>query len=209
MRRLTFLSLALGLGIFTSGAQAGVLFERTLGVNRSDNIFDTNQFDLDLSFALGNLLFPTNLVTLFDDLTISPADVGTTFEATSSSDASFLAAAARITDGLDKVIFLSFTEDQVGGLQEQQGFNETDFFLNGTPPTSPDLAGSIVDRFSLRVDQFTLLPSGDPANPQVDLGLTLTIHGTAIPEPAADWLLLWGLLALGIPLFCRRTSGCP
>jgi len=212
MKRVAFLSLAIGLAILSSNVQAGVLFKRTLRINRSTNNFESNQFDFDLSFALGSLFSPTDSITLFDDLIISPADadVLATFDATSSNDASFLDVADRITDGLGGVIFYAITEAPPTGFMDQRGLTESSFFFNGTPSTSPDLVGSIVDRISLTIDLFTLLPkgTGGPGNPEVDLQMTIKIHGTAIPEPAAGWLFLCGLVAMGAVLYLGRARAC-
>ena len=197
------------LSVFLAGIVQGeiLLFERMISVNRSVNIFDTDQFDLDL--ILGDAFFdPNNPVTLFDGLVISPADVGSTFEATPTSDPnisdpnSFPIAAGRVTDAINEFVVVSFTEDQLGGFTELRGWTENFFFGHVAPGIPPDLAGNTVDHVRLHIDSFTLIPappaggstsaiSGQP----VDLVFTLSIF--AIPEPDGICLIVVGLVLLG------------
>ncbi len=211
-RRLKVL-LALLLATLLAGETQGeiLLFQRGVSVNRSVNIFDTDQFDVDLIF--GNDFFaPTNDVTLFDSLVISLGDVGMTYDATSASDPNnFPTVAERLTDGLNEFIKVSLIEDQLDGLTEQRGWAENFFFGHSSPP---DLAGTTVDRVSLHIDAFTLLPAalggGSAAlvaqplvdGQEFDLVFTVSIYG--VPEPAAAQLLLVGLMVLGPTPFCRR-----
>ena len=209
MRRRFTTSLAILLAALLAGeVQAEmILFTRAISVNRSVNIFDTNQFDLDLNFG-NNFFTPSNGVTLFDDLVITPADVGATFDATPTSDPSFALAAERVTDSLNEFIKVSLKENQVGGLSEQRGWPENFFFGHVAPFSPPDLSGMRVDRVSLHIDKFTFLtnpPSGGPAalaaqpltnGQQFDLVFTLSMF--TVPEPSAAWLLLVGLAALGL-----------
>jgi len=173
----------------------GLLFQRSLSVNRSVNIFDTDTFDLDL--RLGNRFFnPTNPILLFDDLSITPADVGATFEATIDSDAAFLTAIDRLTDPQDEFISILFTEDQPSGLREQRGWSERFFFLS-SPTSFSEISSAAIRSITLTVDQFNLVPAGTPVSPPglpVDLMLTLSIF--AVPEPTTVWLLMAGLVTL-------------
>ena len=179
-----------------------LLFERTVSINRSANIFDTNQFDLDLT--LGNHPFaPSDPVTLFDDLTVTPANVGDAYDVL-VGNSSFDLAAQRLTDAKNEFIRLVLTEDQPNGLVEQRGFSESSFFLGLASPTSPDLAGATLQRVRLAVDGFTLVDrvsgvSAASAGPPVNLELSIAFFGTRVPEPTGIWLL-WGGLAtlLGI-----------
>ena len=126
MHRILFLSLALGLFSQYQSSQADLLFERSLGVNRSVNILDTNQFDLDLTLA-NSFFNSSNPVTLFDDLIISTVDVGNTYSV-SSGDSTFEDAELRITDSLDEHILVILAENQPCGLTEQRGWSESLFF---------------------------------------------------------------------------------
>lgn len=218
MRHLNVL-LALSLVTLLTGiAQAEILlFQKVINVNRSENIFDADQFDLDLIFG-DDFFDPNNGVTLFDSLVISPQNIGDTFNATSASDPNnFPTVADRITDGLDEFISYTLTEVQVGGITEKRGGNERFFFGHPTPPGPPDLAGSTVDRVSLYLSTFVLLPiapAGGPASAvegqPFDVVLTVSIY-SAIPEPAAVGLLLVGWVALGLAPFrrARRATGAP
>ncbi len=214
MTRLLNVLLALLLATLLIGETQGaiLLFQREISVNRSMNIFDTDQFDLDLNF--GNDFFaPTNNVKLFDSLVISPGNVGTTYDTTSTSDSAFSTVAGRLTDSLNEFIKVSLTEDQAGGLTEQRGWAENFFFGHSSPP---DLAGATVDRVSLHIDAFSLLSAASDEGPaalvaqplsdgqEFELMFTVSIFG--IPEPAAAQLLLVGLMVLGLPSFCRRRQ---
>jgi hypothetical protein len=208
MRRRFITSLALLLATLLSGtAQAEfLLFSRVISVNRSVNIFDTDQFDLDLNFG-DDFVAPTNGVTLFDTVVVTPASVGATYDATPTSDPnSFPEVALRVTDGLNQYVKVMLTEDHVDGLSEQRGWQENFFFGHLAPP---DLMGMQVDRVSLQIDKFTILPNPSSggtsalvAQPltseqQFDLVFTLSVY-SAVPEPAVCSLLFAGLVALGL-----------
>jgi hypothetical protein len=212
-RRLKVLLALLLATLFAGETQGGILlFQREVSVNRSVNIFDTDQFDLDL--ILGNDYFvPTNAITLFDSLVISPADVGMTYDATLINDPAFSTVAERLTDAKKEFIKVSLTEDQLNGLTEQRGWAENFFFGRASPP---DLAGETVNRVSLHIDGFDFhlaVTDGDPAalvaqplidGPEFDLRFTVSIYG--VPEPAAAQLLLAGLTVLGLTPVCRRRQ---
>ena len=215
MTRRLNVSQVLLLAMLLAGEAQGeiLLFQRGVSVNRSVNIFDTDQFDLDLIFG-DDFFDPNNPVTLFDSLVISPADVGATYDATSASDPNnFSTVAGRLTDALNEIINASVTENQVGGLSEQRGWPENFFFGHSSPP---DLARTTVDRVSLHIDAFTLLPGAPDEGPaalvaqplangqEFDLEFTVLIYG--VPEPAAAQLLLVGLMVLGLTSFCRRQQ---
>lgn len=216
MMRSLNVSLALLLATLLSGAAQGeiLLFQRAINVNRSNNVFDTDQFDLDLIFG-DDFFDPNNGVTLFDSLVISPANIGTIYDATSASDAAFSTVAVRVTDSINEFISVALTEDQVGGLTEKRGWAEDFFFSHPTPPGPPDLAGATVDRVSLHVDDFIFLPSVPSGSlvPAVvgqpfDVSLTVSFY-SAVPEPVAARLLLFGLMAVGVrPLRRPKRAAC-
>lgn len=198
--------------LFSGAAEAGILlFEKVISVNRNPNIFDASQFDLDLGFA-DSLAIPTNEVKLFDDLMITTADVGNTFDATAANDPGFSQAAQRITDGLNERVKVMLTEDQVNGVSEKRGWYENSFFGHLSSQLPPDLLGAQVNRVSLHIDQFVIgssTPSSGPtalsAQPltegqQFDLVFTLQIY--AVPEPVTVLLLVAGLAGMG--RFCVR-----
>ncbi len=206
MTRTSLLIAAVAVAALTTSAHAAVLFTRTLTVSSSVNNFDNDQLDVDLVFA-DDQLNPTNLIRLFDDLVISPASLNQEFIKT-PSDPGFDEVVARLTDASQEFIRIFLTEDEPGGVSEKRGWSESDFFLHGTPANAPDLVNSTIESISLRVDQFTLAPSGptaplsvgDPLNVQ----LFFTINGTSIPEPTAIWLLGCGIATLSLLLFTRR-----
>jgi len=209
MTRLLNVSLALLLATLLTGETQGeiLLFQRMISVNRSANIFGTDQFDVDLIF--GNHFFAsTNDVTLFDSLVISLGDVGMTYDATPTSDPAFSTVAERLTDALNEFIKVSLIEDQEDGRTEQRGWIENLFFGRSSPP---DLAGKTIERVSLHIDDFDFLPGAPGGSPPAlvagqpfDLVFTVMIYG--VPEPTAAWLLLVGLTVLGLTPFCRRQQ---
>src|SRR5687768_11496344 len=83
-----------------SAAQGDILYERSLLVDRSTNIFTTSLFDLE--FVFGDAFFtPSNPVKLFEGVAITPASVGAVFER-KLSDPELLSVAQRLTDGNDQ-----------------------------------------------------------------------------------------------------------
>ena len=99
-------------------ARGGVLYERSLMVDRSVNIFTTSTFDLE--FVFGDAYFtPSNPVKLFEGLSITPGSVGAVFEKT-LADADLQSVAERLTDGLDQYIRLVL-EETASGRREQRG----------------------------------------------------------------------------------------
>lgn len=174
-------------------SQGAVLFERELEIGRSPNNFSTDQFALNFTFS-NSFFTPTNPVTLFSDLTISPSHVGQTFVASASTDAAFADAVVRLTDSLNQNIRMLFAEK--GGLHSQShGFSESSFLLG---QGAPDLVGKTIQSIALRVDKFTLdftttSSSTAVSSPPVDLLLTFTVIGTVVPEPGSLKLASGGL----------------
>lgn len=192
-----------------------VVFQKELKFNTDVNNFDTNQVDFDLVF-LDNPLSPTNKITLFDDLVITPADesptggdgsfingcpdgggAGDACFAVTSADPFFDEAVVRLQDGLNQNIQYILTEDEPGGLSEKRGGPESNFFTIGSPPNAPQLNEATIDKIVIRVDTFPQLASvgGGPGIP-IEVILELSIVGT-VPEPSTGWLLLLGTGTLG------------
>ena len=197
MKRCALFALTFALTCCPCDASAELIFQRTFGINRSINIFDTDRFDLDLSFG-DSFFSPTNPVTLFDGTVITPANVNDTLEVT-PSDAFFAEAAARLTDGIDDFVHLTFTEDLDSGLVEQRGWHESLFFLGLAKEGVPDLIGATLERIRLQINRFDLIsPLQSSSGPPVNLQLTVSIEGTAIPEPGTIWLSLCGIAMLRV-----------
>lgn len=176
-----------------------IVFQRSLSVDRSTNIFTTSKFDL--KFVLGDSFFtPTNPVTLFDGTSITPADVGKVYTVDANSPG-FAAVAGRLTDSHNEFIQLLMTESS-SGRAEKRGWNERGFFTGVATSTSPDLAGLPITAFTLSIDSFTLTPPASAeassqallAGPPVALNMTFAVYG--VPEPATVILLFAGLPAV-------------
>jgi hypothetical protein len=182
----------------TSMAHAAVLFERSLVVDRSVNIFTTSRFDLKLVFG-DSFLSPSNPAKLFEGVSLSPSDIGKVFTS-NASDTAFHTIAGRLTDGRDDYIRLMFTETATGR-SEQRGWRESGFFLGYGSTDDPDLKGATIDALKLRIDGFTLVSGAPAANavslPPVNVQMTFTVLGTAVPEPATAALGALAALATG------------
>src|SRR5688572_5116418 len=93
-------------------AHGDILYERSLTVDRSVNIFTSSLFDLE--FVFGDAFFtPSNPVKLFEGLAITPASVGAVFQRT-LSDPELQSVADRLTDGNDEYIRLILEESASG-----------------------------------------------------------------------------------------------
>jgi hypothetical protein len=182
---------------FAPSARGGILFERSLVVDRSVNIFTTSQFDLE--FVLGDAFFtPSNPVKLFDDVSLTPASVGNVYVANSTNNPAFQTVADRLTDGSDEYIRLVL-EESASGRKEQRGWRESGFFVGHGSALDPDLAGAVIEGVQLRIDGF-VLHSGSvaalaPAGPPVQVLMTFTVLG-AVPEPSTLALGAAGLAML-------------
>ena len=163
-------------------ARAEVLFQKSLVVNRSVNIFTTNQFDLKI--VLGNsFVTPSQSLEAFN-LALTPNSAPFTVTLLPGNP-SFDAVAARITDQNDDLIRLTFSETATGRA-ELRGWLESGFSIDGGTRNLLDLAGASLDSIELKVEQFTLIPPGAAsigagASPPVDLRLTFSVTG--VPEP--------------------------
>lgn len=190
---------ALALGGFARSAQPTsqpeVIFERTLSVDRSANIFTTDDFRLDIS--LGDSFFtPTNPLSVFAGLHVSPADAGRVFDLSATSPSAFADAVSRLTDARNEYVQLTLTE-QASGRSERRGWRERGFFMGAATAETPDLAGADVEEIRLRIDSFHLAASGSAAAPPVQLLMTFTVLGVeAVPEPSAAKTALIGLAML-------------
>jgi len=203
MIRIPLFLLAVALAVFPSSVQAAPLFTGTLAINRSANLFAGDQFDLDIGFSDAPFS-PTNLVRLFDDLIISPDNVGDTFEVTDEMDPIFSIVVQRLTDASNEFIQTFLTEDIEGGLTESQSPPESNFFLFGTPSVAPNPAEVIITSISLRIDKFVLLPNSGSGPDPLDLSMTFTLNGVPIPEPSTAWLFVCGFAIFGPLLLLRR-----
>jgi hypothetical protein len=197
IRRLSACLLAAAMCIAPT-ALGGVLYERSLMVDRSANIFATELFDLE--FVLGNAVSgATNPVKLFDDVSITPSSVNSIYKLL-PADSRFQPVADRISDGLDQFVRLTLTE-AASGRSELRGWQESKFFLGHGSTQVPDLSGSTVEAVQLRIDEFRLLHPSPlallPSGPQVKLLMTFTVLGTTIPEPSTLALGALGLAAMG------------
>lgn len=174
-------------------AQAALIVERPLGVDRNKNIFTTGQFDLEIVHFGNSFSSPQNELKIVDS-GLTTADANKTF--TLDSGALFDSVVSRLTDGVDEFIRVKLTE-RSSGRAETRGFKESGFFAGFSTLPGPDLATADISSIELRINYFML--SSAPANPfavtllPVDLSMTFTVQGEAIPEPSALALAALGL----------------
>lgn len=189
-----------------STARGAVLFERSLVVDRSANIFSTDVFDLEFVFS-DSFFAPTSTVKLFDSLQITPASVGLIYEAASGVDPNFDAVANRMTDGLNQIVRVILTET-ASGRAEGRGGSESGFFQGLSP--GPDFVGATIDAIRVRIDGFHLSSGGSSpiaaSIPPVQLNLTFTVLGAPIPEPQTLALAALGLATAAAMAYTRRRS---
>ena len=160
-------------------AQAGLLHQRTLTIDRSVNIFGSTLFDLDLELVTGSPFTSTARAVLFDAVEVAAGAAGDIFRANLASDAAFADAAARLTDNIDGLLLLVLREN-ASQRSELRGLSESSYFL--ATPAQPDLAGKRIDAIEISVDRFALSATGE-TTPPVDFQATISIYG--VPEPSS------------------------
>jgi MYXO-CTERM domain-containing protein len=181
-------------------AQGALLSQRSVSINRDRNIFTTDNFTLEVEFG-NTLFFNTNPIdVVFDNLTITPASVGQTFQATVGSDPKFDEAAARLTDALNQAIRFVMTETS-SGRPEKRGYAENQV-LN-RPVIAPDFAGKTVTGLELKIDGFNLDFSPTPAAMPVNLQFTFSVFG--VPEPGGAALALGALAMIAARRYSKRS----
>ncbi|MEM9657432.1 MAG: hypothetical protein AAF961_03640, partial [Planctomycetota bacterium] len=191
--------------------QAGALVQRTLLIDRPTNHFTSTTFDLD--WAVTDAYFSsarTNTSTLFDDLQISPEDVGQTFTADVDGEPAFRAVAARLTDAEDEILDL-ILDELASDHYESRGLYESGFFMPESPTEPPDLAGFVIESVDLTIDSFRLdfTPASSPTNsspPPVELVVTIAVNGRPIPEPQSWALAACSLGGAGFLIFAQRRQ---
>jgi MYXO-CTERM domain-containing protein len=147
------------------------------------------------------LFFNTNPIdVVFDNLAITPASVGQTFQATLASDAKFDEAAVRLTDALNQAIRFVMTETS-SGRPEKRGYAENQV-LN-RPVIAPDFAGKSITALELKIDGFALDFSPTPPPMPVNLQFTFSVFG--VPEPGSAALALGALAMLAGRRYSRRS----
>ncbi|MFL6543388.1 MAG: hypothetical protein ACJ8I9_09480 [Chthoniobacterales bacterium] len=151
---------------------------------------------------------------LGDYLTITPADVGTTFTITAATDPDFIVFRDMITNGVDNNFGYSVDDLPTAGSMGI-GWTEGNLFAPGTHSfgpgnfssigqiAGPDFAGYDITAFTLTINSFTL-SSGGGFN-SYDFRATATIVGAPVPEPSLGALLLSGGALLWWRSHMRRS----
>ncbi len=166
---------------------------------------------------------PATNAPLFKGTSITPADVGQTFTATSENDSNFNDFAAALTSGNPQKVTLSFG---LGTLGTSQIFSTKNGDLFGG---NPALKGNTINSISLRVNSFALdnpgaNPNGSSIWTDYSFNGTVTVDGqptgaapltlsralvstpssTPVPEPTSAFGTI--AFAIGAGLSCRRLK---
>lgn len=196
IRRRLIATLALALTCCASTwARGELLFTRSLVIDRSANIFKTDEFNLKVDFSSSFTTPVTN--SLFSDTLVTPSTAPQTFEV-NPGDPEFDEVAAQLTDTLNQAMRFVMTENS-SGRAEGRGYTQAQLFAK--PATAPDFSGKIIDKIQLTVNQFTLvspLPGGAQAastGKPVQLNFAFNVFGHNVPEPSTAGLVFAAALA--------------
>ena len=151
--------------------------------------------ELNLRFTLSDsqgpcwIPSPPSCYVLLDQR-LTPADIGKTFAITGASNADFGGAAASLTDGAENLWGFSIFPTPGGAI----GIPVSQFFPNGG---GPDFRGYTISEVDLTIDNLLFyqvnLPTGwDTFGvfTVVQPSVTITVQGSAVPEPDTRALLL-------------------
>ena len=176
-------------------------------------------------FAFGNFthesewsefFWITNAV--YDTYAFTSNDVGSVFYLTAAEDPDFTQLAANLVNGQpDRIGYIS--DDSPIPIGADYGYTQQyeDYMLAGSLflTNGIDLQGTVIDRFSLRINDLVLDspgsdPNGDGNWTDLRFSVTLSIEGHVIPEPSTLIMLFGGAAICALPILKRRqapTSG--
>jgi hypothetical protein len=158
------------------------------------SVDDSHPVEFLASFLAGDIPATPPGIPLFD-LFLQPSDSGTTRVATSANNPNF-------DDVVD--IFLAPVNDSRFHL-DGAGFVSSSFLHDSFPG---GFAGLTIDSITLRIDQVSFVPSGDPVFPFNALfsGALVVDAVATVPEPSSLVLLMSGLAGLGLAARRALTS---
>jgi hypothetical protein len=180
--RCNLIGLAVCLLLVGSPAMGEVLWEIDSPVQLSFGAHSNvpfTQFTPRLHFE--PLTLDSVLASVFSGLTLTQADIGTTFVSTSATDPGFDAFAAYLTDGIPQYLF---TTSGPGGAS---GTAECNYFQNCS--VGVDLQGYEIEQVTYTINGWVNeIPGqdlwGDGIWYDLYYGHRITIEGHRVPEPA-------------------------
>lgn len=149
----------------------------------------TYQFGVPKELDMG---FP-----IFEGFALAPADVGKTFVANAANDPDFVGLVAILTNGVSDWVREQLADSRIGAAEI---VNEGAFFFGDGSGAHVDFYGYSISSISLRVDQLSLANG-------ISFQGTITVEGSAIPEPSTVALASLGLFILvGFYAFRRERN---
>jgi hypothetical protein len=146
---------------------------------------------------------------IFDGVRLSAADIGRTVRLTAADDPDFAGFVSMLTNGVaDEALVASKTFAEGGyvgapeATSQHVGVNSEHALLS--VPASLDLRGFQIDAITERLDSLTITDNVVPVpsapeiyGRQFDGQVTLTVEGTATPEPGMGMLMVLGAAMVG------------
>jgi len=198
------------------GAQAAILGTTNFsGSGRDIGISTGVRFDLRISPNIlqrpqSGLGLRGTLAPLFEDITITSADVGQRFTVTEATDPDFNDFVALLTDGPFNMISLNARGNGVTESSQSLGFG------SGVLGGNPDLLGNTISSISIQLNSLifntSVSQNGGRVTTDYSFNGTLIVEGQpvdqpsqTIPEPTAGLsLLLFGAVGAGSLLKRQR-----
>ena len=207
----------LALLLFPSLASADLLFVVSNSWEGGSAFTSTSNDPLYFAFGNFNLepftqdqFLLTNAV--YDSYAFTRLDIGSVFYLTAAEDPDFTQLAANLVNGQPDRIgwvtaYVPIAPDNGGTQNYEAGILAgSPFLTNGI-----DLQGTVIDRFSLVVNDLNLDSPGSDPNGQgnwTDLrfSVTLSIEGHVIPEPSTLMMLFGGAAICAVRLMKKRQA---
>ena len=201
-RVILFFSIFFHMLIYSTTSYAVVITNLDDGVFSATSVggsrIISDQVKIIVSF--GDIL-DEDFASLFEDFSLTAADIGKTFTATESSDADFSKAAGFLTNGINNEVGVERSFNGAGG---GGGITESYALFGGS---GIDFAGMSIKSIDMHIDNLLITspgsdPNGDGIWTDVEYGVTVTVN--AVPLPSSLFIFTSGLL--GLIGFARKKA---